>query len=92
MTETKIEKTSTTVPTPEELTELGHEPMSALQALRLQGLDCCYFQPIEVAMCPRNKCPSWPFRLGHNPWKKRREPTEAQLAALSHAARKTLVN
>jgi hypothetical protein len=50
-----------------ELIELGHEPMSPLKALRLRCLDCCCDQPSEVRTAV--KCPSWPFRMGVNPWR-----------------------
>lgn len=36
--------------TREELTEMGHEPMSPLQASRAHCLDCCGYQEKEVAL------------------------------------------
>lgn len=62
--------------TPTELTALGHVPMSPLKALRLRCLDCCCFQQNEVKLCTATRCPSWPFRMGKNPW--RQPPSEAQ--------------
>jgi hypothetical protein len=56
--------------TQDELREAGHEPMSPLQALRARCLDCCAFQPREVALCPAVDCPSWPFRMETDPWRK----------------------
>jgi len=56
--------------TQDELREAGHEPTSPLQALRARCLDCCAFQSREVALCPAVDCPSWPFRMGTDPWRK----------------------
>ena len=56
--------------TPGELKEMGHEPMSPLQAIRARCLDCCGYQEGEVALCPAVECPSWPFRTRTNPWRK----------------------
>jgi hypothetical protein len=55
---------------PDELREAGHEPMSPLRALRARCLDCCAGQANEVAACTAVKCPSWPFRMGTDPWRK----------------------
>lgn len=40
---------------------------SPLKAIRLRCLDCCGFQPKEVALCPATNCPSHAFRMGKNP-------------------------
>lgn len=69
-----------------ELREAGHEPMSPLQALRARCLDCCGYQEREVALCPAVDCPSWPFRMGTDPWRK--PASEAR----REAARRTMTN
>ena len=74
--------------TREELREMGHEPMSPLQAIRAHCLDCCVYQEQEVALCTAVKCPSWPFRMGTDPWRKpaspaRREATRRAMTALN---------
>ena len=56
--------------TQDELREAGHEPMSLQQAIRARCLDCCGYQEKEVALCPAVNCPSWPFRMGTDPWRK----------------------
>jgi len=56
--------------TPDGLKAAGHEPMSPLQAIRAHCLDCCAHQANEVALCTAVKCPSRPFRLGTDPWRK----------------------
>jgi hypothetical protein len=72
--------------TPEELSVMGHEPMSPLQAIRARCLDCCAGQANEVAVCPVVECPAWPFRMGTNPWRK--PPSEAR----REAARRTMTH
>lgn len=69
----------------DELTAAGHKAMSPLKALRLRCLDCCCGQPAEVRLCTAVACPSWPFRMGRNPWRgevseERREAARRNLA------------
>ena len=52
-----------------ELRAMGHQPMSAHAALRLHCLDCCTGSADEVRKCTATRCPSWPFRMGRNPWR-----------------------
>ena len=52
-----------------ELVALGHSPMSPLKALRLRCIDCCAGSSLEVRLCTAVSCPSWPFRMGRNPWR-----------------------
>lgn len=52
----------------EELAQLGHARVSPLRALRLKCLDCCNESAQEVRLCTSVDCPSWPFRMGRNPW------------------------
>jgi hypothetical protein len=79
--------------TTEELKAAGHEPMSPLQAIRAHCLDCCAYQEREVALCPAVDCPSWPFRMGSNPWRKppskvRREAARRTMTELNAKRRK----
>jgi hypothetical protein len=74
--------------TQDELREAGHEPKSPLQALRAHCLDCCVYQEKEVALCTAVKCPSWPFRMGTDPWRKpasqaRREAARQGMARIN---------
>ena len=59
-----------------ELEQLGHERMSLQKALRLRCLDCCAGSAAEVRLCVSVTCPSWPFRMGENPW--RAAPSESK--------------
>ena len=52
----------------DELEQLGHAKVSPLRALRLKCLDCCNDSAQEVRLCTAVDCPSWPFRMGRNPW------------------------
>lgn len=51
-----------------ELDDLGHSRVSPLRALRMKCLDCCNGSAQEVRLCTAVDCPSWPFRMGRNPW------------------------
>ena len=52
----------------DELAQPGHARVSPLKALRLKCLDCCNDSAQEVRLCTAVDCPSWPFRMGKNPW------------------------
>jgi hypothetical protein len=72
----------------EDLGRLGHEPMSAQEALRLRCLDCCGGSPHDVRICTAVTCPSWPFRMGRSPWKEKRILSEERKAKLAERLRK----
>jgi hypothetical protein len=77
-----------------DLEAVGHKPMAVLDALRARCLDCCAGSASEVRKCVAVDCPSWPFRMGWNPWRERREISEQDRAALGarlSAARKVRV-
>ena len=57
-----------------ELEAMGHAPMSPVEAIRAKCLDCAGSSD-EVRKCVAMTCPSWPFRMGKNPW---REVSEAR--------------
>jgi hypothetical protein len=69
-----------------ELRALGHTPTPVLRAIRERCLDCCCEQPAEVRKCTAVGCPSWPFRMGTNPW--RAPPSEERRAAAVEAGRR----
>jgi hypothetical protein len=48
--------------------KLGHQPMSALKAIRTYCLDCCCGSSNEVKHCRIVKCPLYPWRFGSHPW------------------------
>jgi hypothetical protein len=54
-----------------------------LKAIRRKCLDCSAGQPAEVRLCPVTACPLWPFRMGKNPFSRRRgSPPPAKVAPL----------
>jgi hypothetical protein len=66
--------------------------MSPLRALRARCLDCCGQQANEVAACSAVACPSWPFRMGTDPWRKpaseaRREAARREMAQINRRRR-----
>src|SRR5262249_17397748 len=56
------------------------EPMPPLQAIRARCLDCCGNQANEVALCTAVECPSWPFRMATDPWRKPASPARREAA------------
>lgn len=59
-----------------------------LKAIRLKCLDCCCGSAHEVKLCTAARCPLYQFREGKDPYRKAREYTEEQKAALSARLRK----
>lgn len=57
----------------ENLKALGHEPMPVLKAIRAYCLECSGGSPKEVRECSVKRCELYPFRMGSNPWRKKRE-------------------
>lgn len=76
-----------------ELAQLGQQRMSLQKALRLRCLDCCAGSATEVRLCVSVTCPSWPFRMGENPWRapasEERRENGRRLAASFAATRST---
>lgn len=60
----------------------NHSP-NPLKAIRAKCLDCCCDSPVEVRLCPSRNCALHPFRLGTNPFRRKRVLTEAQRQAAS---------
>ena len=61
---------------------MEEKKISPMKAIRLKCLDCSCGSSNEVKLCTVTKCPLYPFREGHNPYKKKREYTEEQRNAL----------
>jgi hypothetical protein len=60
---------------------MGHARLSAPQTIRAKCLDCCAGSPHEVRLCVAMACPSWPRRMGSDPFRAPRQLTEEQRAA-----------
>ena len=66
--------------------------MSVLKAIRAKCLDCCGNMPSEVRECHISRCALHPYRMGKNPFRKKRELTDEQREALAtrlHEARRS---
>lgn len=56
--------------------------MTPMKAIRAKCLDCCCDSVLEVKECPMADCPLYPYRLGHNPYIRKREYTPEQQEAM----------
>jgi hypothetical protein len=68
---------------PLRILSLYHRAKSPLKAIRERCLDCCCQQPSEVRKCTAVACPSWPFRMGVNPFREKRVLTPEQKQAMA---------
>ena len=69
------------------------EITNPVKAIRAFCLECSCGSTAEVKDCRVHKCPLFPFRLGKNPYRQRREMTEDEkqvLADMLREARKNL--
>ena len=62
--------------------------LTPMKAIRAKCLDCSGGNPNEVKLCPVEKCSLYPFRLGKNPYSKRREYTEEEKEKFSEYLKK----
>src|SRR5262249_10730046 len=51
------------------LTSAGFEQMTPMEVIRAKCLDCCAGSGQEVRYCVAVNCPSWPYRMGSNPFR-----------------------
>ena len=63
------------------------EITNPIKAIRAKCIDCCCGSTAEVKECQATKCPLYPFRLGKNPYRQRREMTEEQKQVLADRLR-----
>ena len=54
----------------------GHHAKPILSVIRAKCLDCCGEQIIEVRRCTAITCALWPYRMGSNPLREKREMTD----------------
>ena len=59
------------------LKRIGHKKKPTLRIIRATCMDCCHNQRSCVRLCPRIHCPSWPYRLATDPFRKGREAEDA---------------
>ena len=72
-----------TIKTEEEFNREVYENTNVLRAIKLKCLDCSTYNINEIKECPVNKCPLYPFRLGKNPFRKKKELSEEERTKLS---------
>lgn len=58
-----------------------------VKAIREKCLECSNGQSSEVKYCPVEKCPLFPYRLGKNPFRQKREMTDEERKALGDRLR-----
>ena len=63
---------------PSEILSLKFRAQNPLKAIREKCLDCCCGNAAEVRKCVALDCPLWPFRMGRNPFRKKRELSRQQ--------------
>ena len=56
---------------------------SLIEAIRAECIDCCGGHISEIELCPFIKCPLYPFRMGKNPFRAKREYTDEQRATMT---------
>jgi hypothetical protein len=69
--------------TKSDLETLGHEVVPILSVIRAKCLDCCAAQQSEVRRCVSIKCALWPYRMGSNPMRDKREMSDEQRAVIT---------
>lgn len=55
--------------------------LTPIKAIRAKCLDCCCGSSNEVKLCTVEKCALWPYRLGHNPYRREISPEEKERRA-----------
>ena len=63
---------------PSEILSRYHREQNPLKALRARCLDCCCGNASELRKCVSVDCPSWPFRMGKNPFRAKRQLSDEQ--------------
>jgi hypothetical protein len=73
-----------------DLVALGHRKMTLRQAIRANCLDCSNGMAKEVADCLVSTCPSFPYRMGRNPWLAPASDAKREAARKARAARRSI--
>lgn len=63
-----------------------------VKAIREKCIDCCCGSASEVKECSCTKCPIYPFRLGKNPFRQKREMSEEQKKVVGDRLREARKN
>lgn len=60
--------------------------LTPIKAIRAKCLDCCCWQKSEVKLCPVQDCALYPYRMGHNPYIKRKSKSRIDETMLAQKA------
>jgi hypothetical protein len=63
---------------PSQTLSLNFRAQNPSKAIREKCLDCCCANAAEVRKCVAVDCTLWPFRMGANPFRKKRELSPQQ--------------
>jgi hypothetical protein len=63
---------------PSDFLSLKFRAQNPLKAIREKCLDCCCGNASEVRKCVAVDCALWPFRMGTNPFRKKRKLSPQQ--------------
>jgi hypothetical protein len=72
---------------PADMEALGLERISRGDAVRAKCLDCMGSSPAEVRRCGDVTCALWPFRMGSDPFREKREISDEQREAAAERFR-----
>lgn len=64
--------------TEQELKNMGFNDIPLLKVIRKKCLDCAGNSEAEIRRCTAVSCELWPYRMGKNPLRKRKELTQDQ--------------
>jgi hypothetical protein len=70
--------------TQDQFQSIGHLQKPLLDVIRAKCLDCCCENQAEVRRCMAVPCALWPYRLGTNPIRDKREYTDQEKIALAN--------
>ena len=60
-----------------------HSKKPLLKIIRSKCLDCCGGEHLEVRLCQHTDCDLWPYRMGKNPFCKRKMTDKQKESATS---------
>ena len=66
-----------------EILTLKFRAQNPLKAIREKCIDCCCGNAAEVRKCVAVDCALWPYRMGTNPFRKKRVLSAEQKAAMA---------
>ena len=70
-----------------EILSRHYRETNPLKAIRARCLDCCCGNASEVRKCVAVDCPSWPFRMGVNPFRQKRTLSPEQKRTMAERLR-----